>query len=147
MQRETSDKALPSIYKLRLQAYRLIGSSQDTPLTVRELFTVGSITVEASPNPYDGLEEDLPGTIEPTTGHAPVLAHIIEEELDHPLVGKPHTQLTRMPVIFGWLSPHGLVSEYPTAVLRIARYLLSDTTQEEESRVDWVRARRLYPSV
>ncbi len=146
MQQGLSDLVLPSIHVLRKRAYNAIGSAKDTPLTVRELFTLGQIVRSACPNPYDELVDDLPGTIEsPRTGQTYTLGHIIENELDFQYNGGP--RLRRMPVLFGWMAPYGLVSQWPDAIIRVARYLLGDTIEQEERQVDWERARRMHPDV
>jgi hypothetical protein len=83
-----------------------------------------------------------------------VIAILISRELGHRHhmldIARADFQDLEMPkftVLVGWLASYSLVSSYPNAVIRVARYLLGHTAQEEEATIDWAAVRSQFPQL
>lgn len=112
--------AMPSIIHLRQRCLDKVATAANQPLKFRELLVVGTILSDAS------------------GGSRTSIVQYAEQDLDL-------QRLPRFTILQGWLAPYSLVAQYPTAVIRVARYLLGDTIDQEEDKVDWVALRRIYP--
>ena len=56
-------------------------------------------------------------------------------------------EIPKHTALVGWLAPYGLVSTYPNAIIRIARYLLGHTRDQEEATIDWSAIRTQFPQL
>ena len=107
----------------------------------------------------DALEQSNLKTNKPVTlQERIVIAVIINREYPtapkqtHPLLDIMRDDLEvwsipKYTALVGWLAPYSLVSTYPSAIIRIARYLLGETKEQEESKVDWAAVYQHFPQL
>lgn len=111
---------LPSPVNLRLRALERVGKPEEHPLTRREQRTVAWIIQS------DASVEDR---------DCPLVTYV-----EHDVSG---LGLGRYTMIAMWLAPYSrLLSGWPATVIRVARFLLGDTTEEEMSQVPWDKIER-----
>lgn len=114
--------AIINVTKLREEALELSQSALNTKITLHERVVIAII-----------VSRDL------GLNHQTLIATIRE---DLQTWGIP-----KFTALASWLAPYSLVSQYPATVIRVARYLLGHTRQEEEESIDWVAIRKSYPQL
>jgi hypothetical protein len=84
-----------------------------------------------------------------------VVAILVNREVKsptHPLMDTMREDLQtwnipKYTALVGWLAPYSLVSQYPSAVSRVAQYLLGTTRDLEHASIDWEAVRYHYPQL
>lgn len=106
---QVSDQSIPDFAQLLVKALERLHQEGLKPFSLLEALTVGHIT-SLELKPEDALGDR------------------ITYEIDY-------LRLPKFVALVTWLNPFGMVSHHPKLILRIARYLLGYTTQEEEEQL------------